>query len=172
LLRSANAQVERLVVEAEAEAQHSAQTATLALRLILGTTFAGVAGFAIVGSRIERQAGARRASTRLDARFQAIVENLREFVLIVDDEGNLRYISPSVESELAAGLPSTNMSDLLERASPASQEAFARLLAAPESSGTALLEAVDSATCGTSRRWRATSATTRTSGGWSSPPGT
>jgi diguanylate cyclase (GGDEF)-like protein/PAS domain S-box-containing protein len=140
LFDSLNARLDDLVEQADAAARTTSRGATIGLAVILVSTFCGAVALFVVGSRVQRRAGATREATRLDARYRAIVENLRDYVLIVDDASVIRYTSPSVEAYLEPGLTSVNVKALLDRFPDASQEKFARLLEAPETAGTIQIE--------------------------------
>ncbi|HSK97441.1 MAG TPA: EAL domain-containing protein [Euzebyales bacterium] len=132
LFASLESRLDRLAIEAEMAAQRTASTTRRGLLLVLGMTIAGVTGFAIVGARLEQRAGARHESARLKDRFRAIVENLEEFVLVVDRDGALQYVSPSLEAGMRPGEDATSLDELLVGLAPESRAEFDRLMTAPE----------------------------------------
>jgi diguanylate cyclase (GGDEF)-like protein/PAS domain S-box-containing protein len=140
LFESLNARFNDLVTEADEAAHRTSVAATVGLAVIQAAALAGAVALFVVGSRVHRRQGATQAATRLDARFRAIVEDLRDYILIVDDEGMIRYASPSVEAYLEPNLESVPLSVLLDPLPAASQEQMKRLLEAPEATGTILLE--------------------------------
>ena len=123
-----------LVLRADMAARQAAHRAVQGLVVILVLMGGAAATTLLLDARAQRRAGARREALRLDARFRAIVENLREYVLIVDAEGTVRYASPSIEAERLVPEDATHINDVLQGVSVGSQAALAELLsgATPE----------------------------------------
>ncbi len=65
---------------------------------------------------------------RSEAHFRALIENARDFILLVDADGTVRYASPSVEREFA-GDESLIGENILFLAEPADADAVRALLA-------------------------------------------
>jgi len=67
---------------------------------------------------------------RSEAHFRSLIENARDFILLVDADGTLRYASPSLEREFAKDQPliGKNIFSLVE---PADGDAVKSLLATP-----------------------------------------
>jgi PAS domain S-box-containing protein len=65
-----------------------------------------------------------------EAHFRSLIENARDFILLVDADGTVRYASPSMEREFAKDLPlvGKNIVSLVE---PGDAEVVRGLLAAP-----------------------------------------
>ena len=75
-----------LVLRADMAARQAAHRAVQGLVVILVLMGGAAATTLLLDARAQRRAGARREALRLDARFRAIVENLREYVLIADHD--------------------------------------------------------------------------------------
>jgi PAS domain S-box-containing protein len=65
---------------------------------------------------------------RSEAHFRALIENARDFILLVDADGTVRYASPSMEREFA-GDESLIGENILSLAEPADADAVRALLA-------------------------------------------
>ena len=70
------------------------------------TAAAGATVFLLV---IGRMAGLMRKHERSEARFSSLVQNSSDVVMLVDAEGTIRYVSPSVERVL--GYPTADLTD-------------------------------------------------------------
>jgi diguanylate cyclase (GGDEF)-like protein/PAS domain S-box-containing protein len=140
LFLSLTSRLDRLATNVDTAAHRTAVVATRSLGVILAAMLVGVIVLFVVGARFQRRAEGRREAARLDARFRGIVENLQEFLLVVDDDGAVRYASPSVEAEFDAGRTST---DLLEWIAPGSHADLEQLLTALQPAEPVRLEALD-----------------------------
>ena len=129
-LASLNSRLERLESQADTAARRSAERAVQGLVLILVVMGVATAAVFAFDARAQRRAGARRTAERMDARFRAIVENLREYVLVAHDDGRISYASPNVEVTRPPGHDTLHIGDVRRGLSLESQVAISDVLRA------------------------------------------
>ena len=124
------ARLDALVQQADEAAHESARGAVRGLVIIIVLMGGAAAATLFFDARTQRRAGARHEAARLDARFRAIVENLREYVLVVDDDGDVRYASPSIAAERLVPSDATNINEMLQGLTPESRALLSEVLQA------------------------------------------